>query len=355
MPLMRLVLQQILARLTEKLDAEAGIAKRRQLLLMLDEFPQFGKLPFFEKALAYSMGFNIRSFLISQDLTQINQAYGKEHAIFSNCGIQIAYTPNHLATAKHLSEVIGTTTLNNTRRSLSSAYLSPIMDRMTLLQNEIKRPLMTADELLRFDKDRSLIFMNGMAPILGNKIRYFEDQFLAEKAAIKAPLQSDRFEVVLQWTYVKPMTEESLLPELPDQITTPSISKPKFSKKTLLAMSEAEFSELFLNGIRHAYLNNKKAVNQLGSILHRVENGLLIAADPAVELFLQENSVLAKYSDKVITKLSKPQALGKIRYFYWGDWADRQKVSGFVIDPAKIIEDKWPDVNSQLQLDVTNE
>ena len=47
-PLVRLILNQIGRRLTERLDADAGPTPRRQLLLMLDEFPALGRLDFFE-------------------------------------------------------------------------------------------------------------------------------------------------------------------------------------------------------------------------------------------------------------------------------------------------------------------
>lgn len=60
-PLVRLVLNQIGRRLTEKLDAEEGRGRRHQLLLMLDEFPALGRLDFFETALAFMAGYGIRA------------------------------------------------------------------------------------------------------------------------------------------------------------------------------------------------------------------------------------------------------------------------------------------------------
>ena len=73
-PLMRLVLNQIGRRLTESLDADG---RRQQLLLMLDEFPALGRLDFFESRLAFMAGYGIRSFLITQSLNQIENAYGR--------------------------------------------------------------------------------------------------------------------------------------------------------------------------------------------------------------------------------------------------------------------------------------
>ena len=58
-PLIRLVLNQIGRRLTEKLETET--VARHQLLLMLDEFPALGRLDFFETALAFMAGYGVRA------------------------------------------------------------------------------------------------------------------------------------------------------------------------------------------------------------------------------------------------------------------------------------------------------
>lgn len=72
-PLVRLILNQIGRRLTETLERQ-GDASRRQVLLMLDEFPALGRLDFFESALAFMAGYGLRAFLIAQSLNQIDKA-----------------------------------------------------------------------------------------------------------------------------------------------------------------------------------------------------------------------------------------------------------------------------------------
>ncbi|AQS85466.1 hypothetical protein A0U92_12505 [Acetobacter aceti] len=91
-PLIRLMLNQIGRRLTEDLEAAAT---RRNLLLMLDEFPAFGRLDFFESALAFMTGYRIRAFLIAQSLNQIEKAYGPNNSILDNCQVRIAVYYRH--------------------------------------------------------------------------------------------------------------------------------------------------------------------------------------------------------------------------------------------------------------------
>ena len=77
-PLIRLVLNQIGRRLTEDLDAAA---RRRRVLLMLDEFPALGRLDFFETALAFTAGRRINSFLIAPSLNQLERDHGPSNLI----------------------------------------------------------------------------------------------------------------------------------------------------------------------------------------------------------------------------------------------------------------------------------
>jgi type IV secretion system protein VirD4 len=192
MPLMRLILQMILSRLTEKLEMNVNVAKRRQLLLLLDEFPLFGRLQFFEKTLGYSSGYNIRAYLISQDIQQIYKEYGREQSITSNCGIRIAYAPNTLETAKHLSEVLGSATLRQSQVNYSGNRFEWLLHNVSISEHDIKRPLLTPDELMQLPEDIALIFKNGIAPIYGRKICYYQDKIFKERAEISVPEFSDK-------------------------------------------------------------------------------------------------------------------------------------------------------------------
>ncbi|MBV9510867.1 MAG: IncP-type conjugal transfer protein TraG, partial [Caulobacteraceae bacterium] len=83
-PLVRLVLNQIGRRLTERLEGDPNKSRKHHLLMMLDEFPALGRLDFFETALAFMAGYGIRAYLIAQSLNQISKAYGETNAILDN-------------------------------------------------------------------------------------------------------------------------------------------------------------------------------------------------------------------------------------------------------------------------------
>src|SRR3546814_11666592 len=78
-PLIRILLNQFLTRLTAEMEFDGGRSVKHykhRLLLMLDEFTSVGKLEIFEDALAYMAGYGLKAFIIVQD--QIGRASCRE-------------------------------------------------------------------------------------------------------------------------------------------------------------------------------------------------------------------------------------------------------------------------------------
>ena len=181
-PLVRLILNQIARRLTEKLQVTHGPAQpARQLLLMLDEFPALGRLEFFETALTFLAGYGVRAFLVAQSLNQIEKAYGPNNAILDNCHVRVAFAPNDERTAKRLSEALGTMTEERAQRNLAGHRLAPWLSHLAVSSQETPRPLMTPGEVLQLPADAALVLVSGTPPIRARKLAYFADRNFTER------------------------------------------------------------------------------------------------------------------------------------------------------------------------------
>jgi type IV secretion system protein VirD4 len=178
-PLVRLVLNQIGRRLTEKLQHSGG--EQRQLLLMLDEFPALGRLDFFETALAFMAGYGIRAFLIAQSLNQIEKAYGEHNSILDNCHVRVAFATNDERTARRISDALGTATEQRAMRNYAGHRLAPWLAHVMVSRQETSRPLLTAGEVMQLPPRDELVLLSGMPPIRARKLRYFEDWRLSER------------------------------------------------------------------------------------------------------------------------------------------------------------------------------
>lgn len=171
--LTRLIVNQICRRLTEELAPEKNT---NRLLMLLDEFPTLGRLHFFETALGFLAGYGIKAMLISQGIPQIEKAYGVKNSIVDNCHIKVVYTPNTIETAEVISKMLGQKTQCHQQKNYSKGWLSPFPSHTVISNQETGRALMTPDEVMKFSKDESIIFVSGEAPIRGRKVKYFEDE-----------------------------------------------------------------------------------------------------------------------------------------------------------------------------------
>lgn len=174
-PLIRLILNQIGRRLTEKLEGNEGFRHRFQLLMMLDEFPALGRLDFFETSLAFIAGYGIRAFLIAQSLNQIAKAYGDNNSILDNCHVRVAFSTNDERTAKRISDALGTATEQRAQRNYAGHRLSPWLAHVMVSRQETARPLLTPGEIMQLPPRDELVLVSGLAPIRARKLRYFED------------------------------------------------------------------------------------------------------------------------------------------------------------------------------------
>lgn len=206
-PLTRLIINQVVRTLTEKMEFKDGrsvASYKHRLLLLIDEFPSLGKLDIFEEALAFIAGYGMKAYLIIQDISQLWTAYGKDESIFSNCHVRVAYAPNKVETAELLSKMTGTATVVKEQTSYSGDRLQPMLGNVSTSQQEVARALLTPDEVMRLPaakKDAKgnvteagdmLIFVAGHSPIYGKQILYFLDPTFSARAKLPAPAQSDR-------------------------------------------------------------------------------------------------------------------------------------------------------------------
>jgi len=209
-PLVRLVITQIVRRSTERMRFENGKSMadyRHRLLLLIDEFASLKRLPVIEEALAFMAGYGLKAYLIVQDLQQIHSAYGRDEGLIGNCHLRIAYAPNKLETAELLSRMAGQTTVVRKQVTISGLRAGGgSRGQRSESMQEIQRPLITADEVMRLPSARKdahgnvlepgclLVFAAGQAPIHGRQILYFRDPVFQQRARIRAPETSDRID-----------------------------------------------------------------------------------------------------------------------------------------------------------------
>jgi type IV secretion system protein VirD4 len=205
-PLIRIMLNMIVRLLAERIEFEQGRPKpayQHRLLMMLDEFSGLGRLEILQESLAWLAGYGIKCYLICQDINQLKSSksgYGQDESITSNCHIQVAFPPNRVETAEHLSKLTGQATVVREQVTRGGKHTSRT-------QQEVQRSLLTVDECLRMpgpvkgmkdgrdvidEAGDMIIYVAGFPAIYGRQPLYFQDAIFQARAEVPAPGISDR-------------------------------------------------------------------------------------------------------------------------------------------------------------------
>ncbi|HRI99194.1 MAG TPA: type IV secretory system conjugative DNA transfer family protein, partial [Hyphomonas sp.] len=182
MPLMRLILNQMARALMEHQETgPAGEKKNHRLLLCLDEFPQLGKLPFFETMMGAMAGYGLKAYLVCQSLNHITRAYGRDSVILDNCHILTSFSATDMETARRIAEMAGEAW--EVRPQISEQMPASLFGpkRRTISYREEHRPLLLPGDVRQLARDEQLIFLSGTKPLRTKKLRFDQEPVFAQR------------------------------------------------------------------------------------------------------------------------------------------------------------------------------
>ncbi len=186
-PLLNLFFQQVVDLNTRELP-EHNPALRRQVLLLLDEFPALGNVAVLVKGVAFVAGYGLRLLTILQSPAQLRAIYGPDAAknFMTNHAIEVVFTPKDQDVANELSERFGYDTVDGKSRSRPSSLFGSGGRGHSETISQQRRALMLPQELKLVSQDRCFVLKGGIPPILADKIRYFSDARF-QKRLLPAP------------------------------------------------------------------------------------------------------------------------------------------------------------------------
>lgn len=159
------------------------------VLFMLDEMAQLGTMEMMRQAVSLLAGYGMSIWMIWQDLSQLKALYEHDWPTFlANAKIQQFFGINDHETAKYISEMLGAATIEVSSSSSGENYKSGIIfnskegvNKSTSL-SEITRNILNPDEVRRLNRKAMITFVQGIPPILGERISYFEDPMFQHKS-----------------------------------------------------------------------------------------------------------------------------------------------------------------------------
>ncbi|MDX2275432.1 MAG: type IV secretory system conjugative DNA transfer family protein [Hyphomonadaceae bacterium] len=245
MPLMRLVINQAARALMEDQERDAaGRPKRHKLLMVLDEFPQLGRLPFFETMMGAMAGYGIKAYLVCQSLNHITKAYGRDNVIVDNVHIITSFAAADPETAKRVSEMAGEAWEMRPQESEQRprSLLGPRKGSVTY--REERRSIILPAEVRSLPRDEQLIFVSGTRPIRAKKIRFDREPVFVQRLRPAVRAAGASAACRHDWQGVRALGRIA-----PEQRVRPSSTKSSRQTQTVAAAESAQ-SDLFVAPIK---------------------------------------------------------------------------------------------------------
>ena len=176
--LVRVMLRQSLNSLMETVDTDSrGRQKRHELLMMLDEFPKLGPLPFLENALGEMAGYGIAAHLICQSFNDVFKYYGVHTSIFDNCHVTAAFATSEPTSIERVVKRAGRAL--EMRESFSDPRLAFAKGHRSRNQAEVERYILGEQDVRGLGADKQFLFVNNAKPFVTDKIRHYDEPAMA--------------------------------------------------------------------------------------------------------------------------------------------------------------------------------
>lgn len=136
---------------------------------LMDEFANIGEIPEFPSKLSTMRKYNISATIVLQDNSQLQSMYKDEwRTIMANCDSTIFLGNAEPDTLKYFCEKLGNETV--TAQSRGRSYGSKSGSSQNYQQ--VKREILTAEEIGRLPNDECLVFLRGERPARDKKFKY---------------------------------------------------------------------------------------------------------------------------------------------------------------------------------------
>ena len=162
-----------------QVEKHGGYKGKQDLLMMLDEMPSLGFLPFVDKALMYGRAFGVKMIGLSITLEKLRQVYPKTWRTFLSSSLVLFFSFTEKDVKTYISEELGKATIKVISKSLSSGenkkafqLIGSISSNQSESDQESSRVLLMPEEVTQLGRKIVVAFAEGLRPIICHKLDY---------------------------------------------------------------------------------------------------------------------------------------------------------------------------------------
>jgi type IV secretion system protein VirD4 len=186
-PIIRLFIQQVHDVL---LRNEPGPDEPHKVVLMLDEFYQFQRLPEIIDRAPLVAGYGFRIALIAQNIPQVDERYSRatREALLGNMDIKLVVAVGDKTTGEVVSGAIGKHYVE--RETWADARNAGPFASRTRQGRWEETPLLTADQLQQLNDSKAVLTIRGHCSAVIDKLNFYSDARFQQRLKAVAKFQS---------------------------------------------------------------------------------------------------------------------------------------------------------------------
>lgn len=156
----------------QAIDAVARQAGNTQVLFLLDEASNMGRIHNLTESLTALPGLGVRVWIIVQELAELRRVYGRDATatILSQAEVVQYFAVQNHDLAKEISDALGTRTVKTTNINLGRT----VEDDAGESRSETARPLLSPDEIRQLPRDRQILFIQNNPPIMAQRLPFWD-------------------------------------------------------------------------------------------------------------------------------------------------------------------------------------
>lgn len=253
-PIIRLLIQQIHDVMLRKLP---GKDESYKILMMLDEFYQFERLPEIIKRAPLVAGYGMTIALVAQNIPQIDERYGVKtrDALLGNMDVKLNIAVGDDTTARIVSGNLGRRYVEREGWGKGGGLL---MSKQVSQGRFELIPLMDPDAVLRLDDRSTILQIRGTYGAILNKLNFYEDQMFVDRRRDVAVYAARMPQPVITLTPEWPLFAER--PSKPPATPDASASAPITTARQISATASSIHQEGSMDDDAAAVLEQARAV-----------------------------------------------------------------------------------------------
>jgi len=179
----------LIIKVTAYADKNGGVCKV-PIHLLLEEMPNIGIIPEFEKKLGTLRGRRIGCSMVFQNFPQLTNRF-KDNIhmeLLGGCDTQVFLGCNDMDTAEYYSKMTGEATINVTtqRKTLNTIRVTNYTHDYAESEGRGKRFVRTPDEVKRMiAKDQAIIWVGGSKPLICRKFGFDENPYFKKMVRVE--------------------------------------------------------------------------------------------------------------------------------------------------------------------------